>query len=290
MNEFIIVTDSAADLPQEMVQEMGVTVLPLRFTIDGETREDHPDRRAMPIKTFYGLLREGKTASTSAVNVGDYHDALTPMLKEGKDILVLAFSSGLSATYQSASIAVEELREAFPQRNILLVDTLCGSMGEGLLVWKAVQMQRAGKSMEEIRAWAESVKGKLAHWVAVDDLAHLKRGGRISAATALVGGMLSIKPIIHMNEEGKLVSVDKTRGRSGSLTYLVEKVKAELDPALGGEVFISHGDCYEDAKSVGDRLLEAGVATSVTYGEIGPVIGAHTGPGTIVVFFLGGAR
>lgn len=290
MSEFIIATDSAADLPQELVEEMGVTVLPLRFTIDGETREDHPDRRAMPIKAFYDLLREGKMGSTSAVNVGDYRDALGPVLKSGSDVLILAFSSGLSATCQSATIAAGELAEEFPQRKIYVVDTLCASMGEGLMVWKAVQMKKQGKSLEEIRDWVESVKLCLAHWVAVDDLAHLKRGGRISATTAFVGGMLSIKPIIHVDDEGKLVNADKTRGRAASLKYLVEKVRAEIDPAQGGDVFISHSDCYDEAKGIGDALLECGAATQVTYSFIGPVIGSHTGPGTIAIFFFGSRR
>lgn len=289
MSEFLIVTDSAADLPLELVNEMGILVAPLRFTIDGETREDHPDRRAMPIKEFYDRLRQGKMPTTSAVNVGDYRDLLTPVLKAGKDVLVLAFSSGLSATYQSAVIAVEELQEEFPERVIKTVDTLCASMGQGLMVWKAVQMQREGKTLEEIRTWVEENKLRLCHWVAVDDLSHLKRGGRISATTAFVGGMLSIKPIIHVDDQGKLISVDKVRGRAVSLKYLVEKVQT-ADGSIPGEVFISHSDCYDEAKSVGEQLLAAGVASQVIYSYMGPVIGSHTGPGTIAIFFFGEVR
>lgn len=290
MNDFVIVTDSAADLPDELVREMGVVVLPLRFTIENETYEDHPDRRAMPIEAFYDRLRQGKMATTSAVNVGDYRDALTPLLKEGKDVLVLAFSSGLSTTYQSSAIAVSELAEEFPERKLYSVDTLCASLGEGLLVWKAVQLKKEGRSIEEIRDWAEAEKLHFIHWVAVDDLAHLKRGGRISATTAFVGGMLSIKPIIHVDNEGHLINTAKARGRLPSLNYVADKVLELADPKEGQTVFISHSDCLEDAQIIGDKLKAAGLADRVVYSYIGPVIGAHTGPGTVAVFCMGTVR
>ncbi len=290
MSEFVIVTDSAADLPDQLVQEMGVTVLPLRFTFEDGTYEDHPDRRAMPIEEFYDRLREGQMATTSAVNVGDYHDVLTPILKEGKDLLILAFSSGLSTTYQSAAIAAGELSEEFPERKIYAVDTLCASMGEGLIVWKAWQMKQAGKTMEEIRDWVEENKLHFIHWVAVNDLNHLKRGGRISATTAFVGGMLSIKPIIHLDDEGKLINVAKARGRMPSLNYVVDKLVELAEPKEGQTVFISHSDCLDNAQYVGEKLKEKGLAERVEYSFIGPVIGAHTGPGTVAVFCMGTER
>ena len=273
MNEFVIVTDSAADLSQELVNQFGIQVIPLRFTFGEETFEDHPDRRAMAIEEFYARLRRGEKATTSAVNVGDYRDVLTPLLREGRDILVLAFTSGLSTTYQSAVIAAQELKEEFPQRSILVADTLCASMGQGLLVWYAARMKEEGHSMEEVRDWVEENKLHLCHWVAVDDLDHLKRGGRISAASAFVGGMLAIKPIIHVDNEGKLINVGKL-----------------AQPKQGQTIFISHSDCLEDAKVVGDQLREAGLAEQVVYNHIGPVIGAHTGPGTVAVFCLGVER
>lgn len=289
MNEFVIVTDSAADLPDALVKELELTVLPLRFTMENKTYEDHPDRRAMPIEEFYDRLRKGQMATTSAVNVGDYHDILRPILEDGKDVLVLAFTSGLSTTYQSAVIAANELAEEFPGRKLIVVDTLCASLGEGLMVWYAAQMKKEGKTMEEIRDWVEANKLHMLHWVAVDDLNHLKRGGRISATTAFVGGMLSIKPIIHVDNEGKLVNVAKARGRAASLNHVADKLITTGDPKHQ-TVFISHSDCLADAQVVGEKLKGAGLADEVIYNHIGPVIGAHTGPGTVAVFCLGTER
>ncbi len=290
MNNYVIVTDSSIDLPAQMVEEMGLVVAPLRFTFGQETFEDRPDCRDMAIEDFYQRLREGELPTTSAVNVGDYHAYLTPLLKEGKDILILAFSSGLSATYQSAAIAAQELREAFPERKILAVDTLCASMGQGLLLWLAAQKKREGLSLEALRDWVEENKLRVIHWVVVNDLDHLKRGGRISATTAFVGGLLSIKPIIHLDPEGKLVNVAKVRGRTASLNYLVEKMMELSDPKEGQTVFISHSDCLSDAQYVGELLKEKGLAKDVVYHFIGPVIGAHTGPGTVAVFCMGRER
>ncbi len=289
MNEFVIVTDSAADLPDALVKELELTVLPLRFTMEDKTYEDHPDRRAMPIQEFYDRLRKGQMATTSAVNVGDYHDVLRPILESGKDVLVLAFTSGLSTTYQSAVIAANELAEEFPDRKLIVVDTLCASLGEGLMVWHAARMKKEGKTMEEIRDWVEANKLHMLHWVAVDDLNHLKRGGRISATTAFVGGMLSIKPIIHVDNEGKLVNVAKARGRAASLNHVADKLITTGDPKHQ-TVFISHSDCLADAQVVGEKLKGAGLADEVIYNHIGPVIGAHTGPGTVAVFCLGTER
>ena len=289
MNDFVIVTDSAADLPDTLVKELELTVLPLRFTMEDKTYEDHPDRRDMPIQEFYDRLRQGQMATTSAVNVGDYHDVLRPILERGKDVLVLAFTSGLSTTYQSAVIAANELAEEFPERKLIVVDTLCASLGEGLMVWHAARMKKEGKTMEEIRDWVEANKLHLLHWVAVDDLHHLKRGGRISATTAVVGSMLSIKPIIHVDNEGKLINVGKARGRGASLNHVADKLIAAGDPKLQ-TVFISHSDCLADAQVVGNKLKEAGLADEVIYNHIGPVIGAHTGPGTVAAFCLGRER
>ena len=290
MSEYVIVTDSAADLTAEMVEELGVVVQPLRFTFGENTYEDHPDRRAMPIVDFYDRLRAGEMATTSAVNVGDYHDALRPILESGKDVLVLAFTSGLSTTYQSAVIAAEELQEEFPERKIAVVDTLSASRGEALLVWYAAKMQKEGKSLEEVRDWVEANKLNLLHWFTVNDLHHLKRGGRISATTAVVGSMLQIKPILHVDNEGKLISMSKARGRAAALKGVVDTIVERAEPKQDQMVFICHSDCLEEARKVGEMLKETGLAKAVEYGYIGPVIGAHTGPGTIGVFALGTER
>ena len=290
MSNYRIVTDSAADMSAAMVEELGVTVLPLCFTMEEKTYEDHPDRRAMPIEEFYRRLREGKMATTSAVNVAQYIDVLEPMLQAGEDVLVLAFSSGLSTTYNSSAIAVAELREKYPERKIFTVDTLCASLGQGLLVWQAVALQKAGKSLEEVRDWAEANKLKLCHWVAVDDLAHLKRGGRISATTAFVGGMLNIKPIIQVDNEGPRINVGKVRGRGASLKYLVDEMGKRITDPQEQVIFISHSDCLEDAKVVGEEAKRRFGVKDVVYNHIGPVIGAHTGPGTVALFFMGTER
>ncbi len=290
MNQFAIVTDSGADLPQYLAQELDVSVLPLHFTIQGKEYADLPDRRDMDPHDLYELLRHGEMGKTSALNANDYEELMTPMLEEGKDVLVIAFSSGLSTTYQSSVIAVEELREKYPERKIYTVDTFAASLGEGLLVWHAAKLRAEGKTIEEVRDWLEEHKLNLAHWFTVDDLNHLKRGGRVSAATALVGTMLSIKPVLHVDDEGHLISMSKVRGRAASLKALVDKMEEDaIDPA-NQAIFISHGDSEADARKVADMIKERfGVEVKVI-DYVGPVIGCHSGPGTIALFYLGRKR
>ena len=289
MNQFAIITDSAGDLGQELVEKLDISVLPLHFMMQGVDRADWPDHRELGLRDFYDLLRSGERATTSALNANDYVEAITPMLEAGQDILIVAFSSGLSTTYQSSVIAVEELKEKYPDRKIYTVDTLAASLGQGLLVWYASRLRAEGKSIEEVRDWLEEHKLNLAHWFTVDDLNHLKRGGRVSATTALVGTMLSIKPILHVDNEGHLISMSKTRGRTASLNALVEKLAATaLD--MEQDLFICHGDCEEDAKKLAGMIKEKTGRDVVHIGPIGPVIGAHAGPGTIAVFFLGSDR
>ena len=288
MSDFVIVTDSSADLPASLVQEMGVEVLPLSFTVQGKTYHNYPDDREMDPKVFYKMLRDGEMATTSAVNVAEYTATLEPLLQAGKDVLVLAFSSGLSTTYQSSVIAVNELSEQYPDRKIYTVDTLCASLGQGLLVWHAVREQRRSQSIEAVRDWVEENKLRLCHWFTVDDLHFLKRGGRISAATAVVGTMLSIKPVLHVDDEGHLISMGKARGRGASLTALVdhmEQTATDVDT-----VFISHGDCLADAEKVAADVKKRFGTKDVVINNVGPVIGAHSGPGTLALFFLGTKR
>ena len=288
MSDFVIVTDSSADLPASLVQEMGVEVLPLSFTVQGKTYHNYPDDREMDPKVFYKMLRDGEMATTSAVNVAEYTATLEPLLQAGKDVLVLAFSSGLSTTYQSSVIAVNELSEQYPDRKIYTVDTLCASMGQGLLVWLAARERKRGQSIEAVRDWVEENKLRLCHWFTVDDLHFLKRGGRISAATAVVGTMLSIKPVLHVDDEGHLISMGKARGRGASLTALVdhmEQTATDVDT-----VFISHGDCLADAEKVAADVRNRFGTKDVVINNVGPVIGAHSGPGTLALFFLGTKR
>lgn len=288
MSDYVIVTDSSADLPASLVQELGVEVLPLSFTVQDKTYHNYPDDREMDPKVFYKMLRDGEMATTSAVNVAEYTNMLEPLLQAGKDVLVLAFSSGLSTTYQSSVIAVNELAEQYPDRKIYTVDTLCASLGQGLLVWHAVQEQKKGKSIEEVRDWVEENKLHLCHWFTVDDLHFLKRGGRISAATAVVGTMLSIKPVLHVDDEGHLISMGKARGRGASLTALVDHMEQTVTDV--DTVFISHGDCLADAEKVAADVKKRFGTKDVVINNVGPVIGAHSGPGTLALFFLGTKR
>ena len=290
MSEFVLMTDSSADLSQEMVQELGVTVLPLSFTIQGKTYRNYPDNREMDLPLFYDMLRAGELATTSAVNVAEYTQAVEPILQEGKDVLILAFSSGLSSTYQASVLAAGELREKYPDRKIYTVDTLCASLGQGLLVYLAVQEQRKGRSIEEVRDWAESTKLNLCHQFTVDDLHFLKRGGRISATTAVVGSMLQIKPVLHVDNEGHLINIGKARGRQASLKALVDKMEKTVTEEGRKTVFISHGDCRKDAVTVADMVRERFGTQDIRINYVGPVIGAHSGPGTLALFYLGTER
>ena len=292
MSEYVIVTDSSADLSAELVEQLELSILPLAFILKGKTYRDYPDRREMPIGAIYTSLREGEMVTTAAVNVAEYQAHLEPILAAGKDVLVLAFSSGLSTTCNSARIAAQELSEAYPERKILVVDTLCASLGQGLLVWYAARMRQSSKSIEEVRDWAEANKLHLCHWFTVDDLHFLKRGGRVSAATAVVGTMLQIKPVLHVDNEGHLINMAKARGRKAALKALVDHMEqTAIDPA-GQTVFISHGDCLEDAQFVAQEVSQRfGIPLErIVLNEIGPVIGAHAGPGTVALFFLGKER
>ena len=292
MSEYVIFTDSSADLSAELVEQLELSILPLAFILKGKTYRDYPDRREMPIGAIYTSLREGEMVTTAAVNVAEYQAHLEPILAAGKDVLVLAFSSGLSTTCNSARIAAQELSEAYPERKILVVDTLCASLGQGLLVWYAARMRQSGKSIEEVRDWAEANKLHLCHWFTVDDLHFLKRGGRVSAATAVVGTMLQIKPVLHVDNEGHLINMAKARGRKAALKALVDHMEqTAIDPA-GQTVFISHGDCLEDAQFVAQEVSQCfGIPLErIVLNEIGPVIGAHAGPGTVALFFLGKER
>jgi DegV family protein with EDD domain len=241
-----IITDSCCDFTEVQCKQWDVVSVPLTVTYNGENHDNFS--REEDVKAFYDQLRSGVMATTAAVNPDGWANAMEPALKAGKDVLVLAFSSGLSTTYQSAVIAAKELREVYPERTIHVVDTLCAALGQGLLVWYACQKRDAGMSVDELYAWVEDNKKNICHWVTVDDLSHLKRGGRISATTAIVGTMLNIKPIIYVDNEGHLINTAKVRGRKTAMEYLVKKFQEtglEQDT-----VFIAHGDCPEDAAAL----------------------------------------
>ena len=247
-----IVTDTCCDLPEQMYQELDVSVVRMSVNYKGQTTDSYTEDW---LKDFFDGLRAGEVATTAAVNPTGWEEVLEPILQGGEDALVLAFSSGLSATYQSAVIAAEELRERYPDRTIHVVDTLCASRGQGLLVYYACQKRDEGFSLEELTAWCEENKGHLCHWFTVDDLMYLKRGGRISAATALVGTMLQIKPVLHMDNEGHLINKAKARGRKAAISAIADKMGELGIPGANDTVFICHGDCMEDAKYL-ERLVK----------------------------------
>lgn len=283
-----IITDSCCDLTEAMLNELQVQAVPLRVVYNGESHRNFSDEAA--VKKFYEELRSGVTATTAAANPEDWMTYMRPVLADGRDLLVMTFSSALSATYQSAVIAAQELAEQFPERNIQVVDTLCASLGQGLLVWHACKKRDAGLSLEELTQWVEENKLRLCHWVTVDDLNHLKRGGRIHAATALVGTMMNIKPIIHVDNAGCLVNVAKARGRKAATKFIADKMMQLGEGYDNTTVFIAHGDCPEDAAVLETMVRENGGVQDVYTGYVGPVIGAHTGPGVLVVFFMGSER
>ncbi|MCI1965738.1 MAG: DegV family protein [Oscillospiraceae bacterium] len=290
MADYVIVTDSSCDLPDRLAREYEIVVLPLSFHIKGKDYFNYLDEREMPISEFYSQIRAGEPCTTSAVNVAAYKSAIEPLLQQGKNILDIAFSSGLSATYSSAKIACDELSEKYPERKIFAVDTLAASLGQGLLVYLAACLQREGKKIEEVRDWVEQNKLSLCHWFTVDDLNHLKRGGRISGATALFGTMLNIKPIMHVDDEGRLIPVGKVRGRRASLDALADHMEETAVNPASQTVFISHGDCLKDAEYLAAEIKRRMGVKNFVIGNVGPVIGAHSGPGTMALFFLGTRR
>jgi len=290
MSEFAIVTDSSADFPADMVKDLGVLVLPLRFTVQGKTYQNFLDSREMDPKRFYQLLREGETATTSAVNAADYTLLLEPLLQEGLDVLILTSSSGVSANCQSAGIAAQELHERHPERRIYVVDTLCASLGQGLFIWHTVQLQRMGRDIDHVHKWVEQNKRNVCHWFTVDDLYFLKRGGQVSAKTAFDSSMLQIRPILHLDNEGRLIHVGKVRGRQASLKALVDHMEQSAVHPEEQTVFIGQSDCEGDAETVASEVRRRFHSPNVCVGHIGPVIGAQAGPGTIALFFMGRER
>ena len=290
MREFVIMTDSCCDLSAAMAAELELSVLPLSLHMGGAVYRNWLDGRDIGFPEFYSRVRGGENATTAAVSVGDFETEMRKILSSGRDLLCVSFSSALSATYQSASIAAEELRTEFPEAEICVVDSLCASLGQGLLVWLCAQERKKGRSLAEVRDFAEAVKGRICHWFTVDDLNHLKRGGRISAATALFGTMLSIKPVMHVDDGGRLIPMETCRGRRASLLALVNEMEKTAPEPERQTVFISHGDCLADAEFVAEEIRRRFGTRDIHINYVGPVIGSHSGPGTVALFFTGSPR
>ncbi len=289
--DFEIVTDSSCNLKEEMIDEFGLHVLPLTFMVDGEQHQSYLKGQVTDLQQFYTMMREGKVITTSLPNLADSEALLRGLLEAGRDVLYLGFSSGLSGTFETISLLCNQLAAEFPERKIFSVDTLAASGGEGLLVWHAVQKAREGLSIEELRDWVEQHKLNLAHWFTVDDLMFLWRGGRVSKTSAWAGTLLNIKPVLHVDDEGHLIPMEKVRGRKKSLNALVDHMeKSAIPPVADQMVFITHGDCLEDAEYVADKVRERFGVRDVVINYVDPVIGAHSGPGTMALFYMAESR
>lgn len=289
--DFEIVTDSSCNLKEEMIDEFGLHVLPLTFMVDGEQHQSYLKGQVTDLQQFYSMMREGKVITTSLPNLADSEALLRGLLEAGRDVLYLGFSSGLSGTFEAISLLCSQLAAEFPDRKIFSVDTLAASGGEGLLVWHAVQKAREGLSIEELRDWVEGHKLNLAHWFTVDDLMFLWRGGRVSKTSAWAGTLLNIKPVLHVDDAGHLIPMEKVRGRKKSLNALVDHMeKSAIPPVSDQMVFITHGDCIEDAEYVAEKVRERFGVRDVVINYVDPVIGAHSGPGTMALFYMAESR
>ena len=287
MSTYKIITDSCCDLSVDKLNELDVKSVSLTLMFRGAPRLDAVTDE---IKEVYNAMRAGENATTSAANPDDWTKVIEPVLAAGQDALVIAFSSGLSTTYQSAVIAANDLLEKYPNRKVNVVDSLCASLGQGLLVWYACDKRDEGMDLDSLTAWLEDNKQRVCQWFTVDDLNFLKRGGRISAATALVGTMLKIKPVLHVDAEGKLVSVSKVRGRKASIDALADKMAQLQLVGKNDRITICHGDCLEDAQYLAQQLKDKLGVKEAYIGYTGAVVGSHSGPGTLALFFLGKER
>ena len=291
MAEYIISTDTSCDFPLEYVKQHQLPLVTLFYSIDGVTGENGCPSSDV-LKNFYDKMRAGSMTKTQQASIEDTEKVFREILQEGKDILHIAFSSGLSGTANAARLAAENMMEEFPGRKIIVIDSLCGSLGQGLLVDYALKLQQQGKTMEETAKWLEDHIQNICHLFTVEDLKYLQRGGRISKTTALVGTMIGIKPVLHVDPEGKLVSISKVRGRKQSIQALVNKMEENIGKYRGEKqpIFISHGDCIEDANYLAELVKERFGYDEFLINDVGPTIGAHSGPGTLALFFMGETR
>lgn len=287
MRDYVITVNSTVDAPKEWLEERHVPVIPLKYTIDGKT---YTDMEGLSAKEFFAKLREGKMSSTSQVNPEEAAALLEPYVKEGKDVLHLGFSSGLSGTLNSMKLAGQMLEEKYPDAKIVVIDTLCACLGEALLLHKALQKKAEGMNIDEVAEWVENNKLHICHNVTVDDLNHLHRGGRISKTTAILGTLVQIKPIIHMDNNGMLQVIGKERGRKKSLNKIVDMSVEQSEGWDNDIIMITHGDCIEDAEYVAKLVREKMGVDNILINNIGTVIGSHTGPGVVAVFCMGSKR
>ncbi|MCR5154854.1 MAG: DegV family protein [Lachnospiraceae bacterium] len=287
MADYVLSTDSTADLPADYIKEKGIVIQSLHYCFGNDV---YGGDREMPVKDFYARMRGGEMPTTNATVPDEVRVSFKKYLNEGKDILHISFSSALSSSYSSTSFIADELRAEFPNRKIIIIDSLCASLGQGLLVHKACEKKASGMSIEKVAKWVEENKLNLVHKFTVNDLFHLHRGGRVSKTTAIIGTLINIKPVLHVDNEGRLTSELNVRGRKKSLTTLVDEMGQLIDGFDNDIVFISHGDCVDDANYVADLIRERYKINNFIINYVGPTIGAHSGPGTVALFFMGKKR
>lgn len=287
MGNFIITTDTTSDLPEEYLKENNLNLLSLYYNFNGTV---YGGNNNLDSKVFYDMMRGGAMPTTMAANPESARELFNGLLDQGHDILHIAFSSGLSSSYSAAATAAREISEERPEAKIIVIDTLSASLGEGLLVHKAIQMKNSGKSIDEVAEWVEKNKLNLCHIFTVDDLHHLHRGGRVSKTTAIIGTLINVKPVLHMDNDGHLVPLNNVRGRKKALVALVDQMEARVKGYDNDIVFISHGDCIEDAEYVAELVKERFGIDKSLINYVSPTIGAHSGPGTVALFFMGDYR
>lgn len=289
MGDYIVSTTSTADLTVEFCSDHGVDINYLKFTIDGVDYKDDVNE-SMSYEEFYSGMRNGRMSSTSACNIEQATEFFEKYAREGIDVLHISFSSGLSSTYNNEYIAAQDVMDRYPDRSIIVIDSLCASRGQGLLVYYAVMMKERGCTINEVSEWVENNKLHLCHQFTVDDLHHLHRGGRVSKTVAVVGTIVNVKPVLHVDNEGRLIPLKNVRGRKKSLITLVDNMLEQIDGYDNEMIYIGHGDCLEDAEFVKELVIEKTGIRNVEIGYVGSVIGSHSGPGTVALFFLGNER
>lgn len=285
--QYIITSDSTCDLPQKVLSDYNLTILPLSYSISGV---EYSGDNTLSIEEFYAKMRAGEMTKTSQLVPEYVEKTFEKIINDGFDILHLGFSSGLSGSYNNARIAMDELKQKYPDSKIRVIDTLCASMGEGLFLYKACELKKQGKTLDEVADWCEENKLHLCHMFTVDDLMHLHRGGRVSKTSAIAGSILGIKPILHVDNEGHLIPIGKIRGRKQSLEALVNEMDKRIGPYKNDVIGISHGDCLEDAEYVKKLIEKKYGIKNFIINHVGPVIGSHSGPGTVALFFMGEYR
>ncbi|MGF7145007.1 DegV family protein with EDD domain [Anaerotaenia torta] len=287
MNNYVIVTDATLDLPAGIIDEYGIRVIPMGICLDEVEFFHYPDERELTVEDFYRKLKEGAVSRTTQITPAIFMDYFEDILKQGQDILYICFSSGLSGTYHTSQVVIRDLSENYPERRIYGIDSLCASIGEGLLVLNAAIQKKNGLDLEQLRDWVEANKRRVRHWFTVKDLFHLRRGGRLSSIEAMVGTALKIRPILSTDSAGKLTVVSKIRGSRAELEFMLNKIEEEGEDLSSQILIIGHGDDLEQAQEL-EKLIRSRLRVQeIIISKIGPVIGSHTGPGMLALVFVG---